>query len=410
MRTFEENKRIYAELILKFWLNIQKGQTLIIKAPIEVYDFVKILAEIAYKLWVKHILYRWWSEELDCIRYEYAPEESFDEYPQWIADWYTEEVRNWAATLSLYMSDAKLFEKINENRLKKVEKVSAQAYQEYKSLITSNSTNWVVAAVPIKGWANTIYWNENTEENVKKLWNQIFSLVRVDQENPVKAWEEHMEKLKSHAKYLNEKKFKKLHYKSPKTDLEIELPENHIWISAWEKNKRGVFFCPNLPTEEVFSMPHKYGVNWKVSATLPLEHGWKLIKNFSLTFKEWKVVDFSAEEWYEILKSIIETDENSCRLWEVAIVPVNSPIYKSWLIYYNTLFDENASCHLALWTSYSTTLKGSDNLNKKERDAAWMNVSMAHVDFMVWDETLCITWETYEWEMIDFFVNWDWNI
>ena len=188
------------------------------------------------------------------------------------------------------------------------------------------------------------------------------------------------------------------------------MPENHIWISAWEKNKRGVFFCPNLPTEEVFSMPHKYGVNWKVSATLPLEHGWKLIKNFSLTFKEWKVVDFNAEEWYEILKSIIETDENSCRLWEVAIVPVNSPIYKSWLIYYNTLFDENASCHLALWTSYSTTLKGSDNLNKKERDAAWMNVSMAHVDFMVWDETLCITWETYEWEMIDFFVNWDRNI
>ena len=114
MRTFEENKRIYAELILRFWLNIQKGQTLIIKAPIEVHDFVKILAEIAYKLWVKHILYRWWSEELDCIRYEYAPEESFDEYPQWIADWYTEEVRNWAATLSLYMSDAKLFEKINE--------------------------------------------------------------------------------------------------------------------------------------------------------------------------------------------------------------------------------------------------------------------------------------------------------
>ena len=169
MRSFEENKRIYAELILKFGLNIQKGQNLIIKAPIEVYDFVKILTEIAYKLWVKHILYRWWSDELDCIRYENAPEDSFDEYPQWIADWYAEEVKNWAATLSLYMTDSKLFEKINENRLKRLEKVSEKAFQEYRSFVSSGWTNWIVAAVPIKWWANTVYWNENTENNVEKL-------------------------------------------------------------------------------------------------------------------------------------------------------------------------------------------------------------------------------------------------
>jgi len=410
MRTFEENKRIYAELILKFWLNIQKGQNLIIKAPIEVYDFVKILTEIAYKLWVKHILYRWWSDELDCIRYENAPEDSFDEYPQRIADWYTEEVKKWAATLSLYMTDSKLFEKINANRVKRLEKVSEKAFQEYRAFVSSGWTNRIVAAVPIKWRANTVYWSENTEDNVEKLWKQIFNLVRIDQEDPIKAREKHVDNLKSHADYLNEKKFKKLHYKSPKTDLVIELPEGHIWTGAWEKNKRGVFFHPNLPTEEVFSMPHKYKVNWKVSATLPLQYWWKLIKNFTLTFKDWKVVDFTAEEWYEILKSIIETDENSCRLWEVAIVPIHSPIYQSWLIYYNTLFDENASCHLALWTSFPINLKWSDNLSKEEKDAAGMNISMMHVDFMVWDETLCITWETYEWEMIDFFVNWDWNI
>jgi len=410
MRTLEENKKLYAEIILTFGLNLQKGQKLIIKAPIQAYDFVKILAEKAYDLWCKEVMYRRETEELDCIRYNNAPEDSFDEFPQWEADGYTKEVKEWAATLSLYMSDASLFKNVNSENVKKLSKAQTLAFKEYKELITTNHTNWCLVSIPIEGWANTIYGNKDSEKNISKLWDQIFSLVRLDKEDPIKEWGDHLNTLKEHAGYLNKMNFKKLHYKSPKTNLCIELPQGHSWSWAEECSKKEVVFHPNLPTEEVFSMPHKYWVNWIVSSTRPLVYQGKVIKNFSLTFKDWEVVDFTAEEGEEILKWILETDATSKRLWEVAIVPVNSPIYQSWLLYYNTLFDENASCHLALWTSFASTLKGAEEMTDEEKDKAWMNESSVHVDFMVWDETLCITWETQDGEMVDFFVNGDWNI
>lgn len=405
MRTFEENKKLYAEIILRFWINLQKGQNLIIKAPVQAYDFVQLMTEKAYELGAKTIFYRWGVEELDRIKYEKADESSYETYPQWIADWYTQEVKNGAAVVTLYMSNSALFKDIDPKKVKKAKKAENYAFKEHKDFVASNGTNWTIASIPLEGWANTVYGNENTEENIQKLWNQIFTLVRIDQEDPLKAREEHINTLNTRARYLNEKKFKKLHYHSDKTNLIIELPEWHVWESAWGKSKTNITFCPNMPTEEVFSMPHKYGVNGTVTATLPLEYWGKLIKNFSLTFEKWKVVDFSAEEGYEILKSIIETDWNSNRLWEVAIVPVSSPIYQSGLIYYNTLFDENASCHLALWSAYTSTLQWSDDMTPEQRDQAWMNESIAHVDFMVGDEKLTITGETHSWEMIDFFVN-----
>jgi len=410
MRTFEEKKRLYAKLIIKFWLNLQSWQNLILNTPIEAHDFVKLITEEAYAAWAKNIFYRRKSDELSAIRYKNAPEEVFWTYPERIAQWYTKEVKNNCAVLSLYMNDSALFKSVNPEHIKKDSKTNSLMFKEYKNFLVENRTNRCIVSIPTKWWANTIYNSKNNEENVMKLREQIFKLVRINEEDPIKARENHIKNLNSYSKYLNEKKFKKLHYRSKKTDLTIELPKNHQRLSAWDKTKTWIHFCPNMPTEEVFSMPHKYWVNGKVYSTFPLQHDWKLIKNFWFTFKDWEVVDFEAEEWYEILKSILESDKNSKRLWEVAIVPTNSPIYESWLIYYNTLFDENASCHLALWTSYSTTLIWSEKMTPEERDKAWMNQSIIHVDFMVWDESLTITWETYEEEKIEFFVNWKWNI
>ena len=308
------------------------------------------------------------------------------------------------------MSDTSLFENVNAEHFKRLSKAASLANIKYQEAIMSNQTNWVVVAIPMEWWANTLYGNNSTDENMEKLWDQIFKLVRLDKEDPIKEWENHLEMLKQHAAYLNEKNFKKLHYKSPKTDLTIELPQWHIWMGAEEISKRWVHFHPNLPTEEVFSMPHKYWVNGVVAATLPLQYQGKLIKNFVLTFKDWEVVDYIAEEWYEVLKSILEADENAKRIGEVAIVPITSPVYQSWLIFSNTLFDENASCHLAFGAAYPTCLKGADDMWKEERDSTWMNESTIHIDFMVGDETLCITWETQDWEMIEFFKNGNWNI
>lgn len=383
---------------------------MILNAPIEAHDFVLILAEVAYEAGAREIFYRRQSERLEALKYEKAPEEVFGSYPQWLADGYTEEVQKNCAVLSLYMEDPKVLEKADPRLLEKEVKARASAFKRYKDFVTGNGTNWLIASIPTAAWANAIYGTENTEENMQKLRNQLFSLVRLDSEDPFQAWETHLQNLKSYADFLNSKSFKKLYYRSEKTDLTVVLPERHRRISAGEKTKSGIPFCPNMPTEEVFSMPHKYGVDGILASTLPLHYQGKLISNFSLTFKAGEVVDFSAEQGYEVLKSLLEADPWSKRLGEVAIVPVSSPISQSGLVFFNTLFDENASCHFALWSAYPTNLLGAESMSAEEKDKVWMNESMMHVDFMVGDKSLTITGETESWEKIPFFVNGEWNI
>lgn len=410
MKTFEEKKRQYAQLLIKFGLNLQKGQNLILNAPIEAHDFVLLLAEVAYEAGAREIFYRRQSERLEALKYEKAPEEVFGSYPQWLADGYTEEVQKNCAVLSLYMEDPKVLEKADPRLLEKEVKARASAFKRYKDFVTGNGTNWLIASIPTAAWANAIYGTENTEENMQKLRNQLFSLVRLDSEDPFQAWETHLQNLKSYADFLNSKSFKKLYYRSEKTDLTVVLPEGHRRISAGEKTKSEIPFCPNMPTEEIFSMPHKYGVDGILASTLPLHYQGKLISNFSLTFKAGEVVDFSAEEGYEVLKPLLKADPWSKRLGEVAIVPVSSPISQSGLVFFNTLFDENASCHFALWSAYPTNLLGAETMSAEEKDKVWMNESMMHVDFMVGDKSLTITGETESWEKIPFFVNGEWNI
>lgn len=410
MKTLEEKKKAYAKLLINFGLNLQKGQNLIINAPIEAHDFVFLLAEIAYEVGAREILYRWQSERLEALKYEKAPEEVFGNYPQWLADGYTEEVQKNCAVISLRMDDPKVLEHTDPRLLEKEVKARANAFKRYKDFIASNGTNRLIASIPTAGWANAIYGTENTEENMQKLRNQIFTLVRLNTEDPFQAWENHLQNLKSYADFLNNQSFKKLHYCSDKTDLTVILPEGHRRISAGEKTKSGIAFCPNIPTEEVFSMPHKYGVDGVLTSTLPLHYQGKLISNFSLTFKAGEVVDFSAEQGYEVLKSLLETDPWSRRLGEVAIVPMSSPISQSGLIFFNTLFDENASCHFALWSAYPMTLVGAEAMNSEQKDKIWMNESMMHVDFMIGDNNLTITGETENWKKISFFKNGEWTI
>ncbi len=410
MKTFEEKKKAYAKLLITFGLNLQKGQNLILNAPIEAHDFVLLLAEAAYEAGAREIFYRWQSEHLEALKYAKAPEEAFGTYPQWLADGYTEEVQKNCAVLSLYMEDPKVLEKADPRLLEKEVKASALAFKKYKDFVAGNGTNRLIASIPTAWWANAIYGTENTEENLQKLRNQIFTLVRLDTEDPFQAWQQHLQNLKSYADFLNQKAFKKLHYRSEKTDLTVVLPEGHRRISAGEKTKSGIPFCPNMPTEEVFSMPHKYGVDGVLASTLPLHYQGKLISNFSLTFKAGEVVDFSAEEGYEVLKSLLEADPWSKRLGEVAIVSVSSPISQSGLVFFNTLFDENASCHFALWSAYPMNLAGAETMTAEQKDKVWMNESMMHVDFMVGDETLTITGETENWKKIAFFKNGEWAI
>lgn len=243
---------------------------------------------------------------------------------------------------------------------------------------------------------------------IKKLWENIFNIVRIDKEDPIKAWEDHLNNLANKVNFLNDQKLTKLYYKSKDTDLTIELPKGHIWCGGGEYNKNKTYFVANMPTEEVFTLPLKTGVNGIVKSTKPLNYSGNLINNFTLKFENGKVIDFSAEEGYETLKKLIETDDGSCYLGEVALVPFHSPISDSNIVFYNTLFDENASCHLALGEAYPTCIENGDNMTKEELEKAGANNSLTHVDFMIGSSDLSIIGENSKGEKIEIFKNGDW--
>ncbi|MCW7999923.1 aminopeptidase [Clostridium sp. cpc1] len=254
-----------------------------------------------------------------------------------------------------------------------------------------------------------VFPNIPKKEALEKLWDAIFKTVRIDKEDPIEAWNEHLNNLDEKLEFLNEKKFKNLHYTSSNgTDLIIELPKGHIWSGGGDYNTKDVFFVANMPTEEVFTLPKKTGINGIIVSTKPLNYSGNLIDNFKLTFKDGKVVDFEAEKGYETLKNLLDTDEGARYLGEVALVPYDSPISNSNILFYNTLFDENASCHLAFGMAYPTCIEGGSEMNEKEKEVHGVNSSLVHVDFMVGSKDLDIVGETDEGEKLQIFKDGNW--
>ena len=295
-----------------------------------------------------------------------------------------EYMRKGAAFLSIYASDPELLKDVEQSKIAKYQRARSRALKEYYDRIMNNYNQWCIVSVPTDAWAEKIFPKLPREESKKKLWELIFSIVRADKTDPVKEWENHLNSLKKNMNYLNKKKFKKLIYKnSLGTNLEIGLPEGHIWTAGGETSKEGVYFVANMPTEEIFTLPKKDEVNGIVYSSKPFSYSGNLIENFSLTFKEGKVVDFSAEKGKEILEKLLKSDEGSSYLGEVALVPYDSPISNSNTIFYNTLFDENASCHLALGQAYPVCLENGSEMNESQLKEKGVNISMVHEDFMV---------------------------
>ncbi|MDF2633992.1 MAG: peptidase aminopeptidase [Pelosinus sp.] len=374
----------YARLIVKTGVNIQKGQTMVILSPIECASFTRMVAQFAYEEGARDVVVTWKDELLSKIRFLQAPEEVFEEFPQWQKEFYLFYVKQGAAFVNIAASDPELLKDVNPGRLVKVQKASNTALKEYRERLMSNKNSWCVVSIPTKSWAKKVFSDLSEEEAVEKLWEAILKTVRVDTDDPVAAWEEHKQNLKKSADFLNSNQFKYLHYKNAKgTDLKIELPENHIWLGGSEYTPEGLEFIANMPTEEVFTLPKKTGIQGTVVSSKPLNYNGNVIDEFSLTFKDGKIIDFTAKQGYEILKGLIETDEGSYYLGEVALVPYNSPISNSNILYFNTLFDENASCHLAIGKAYPVCIKDGENMDKNQLDALGVNDSLVHVDFMI---------------------------
>lgn len=408
MNNFTETLKKYAQLAVNVGINIQKNQTLVVNAPIECAEFVRLIAECAYEKGAKNVHVRWNDEKLSLIKYLKAPDEAFKEFPMWEAKGLEELAKGGAAFLSISASDPELFKDVNPARISEAMKTASNALKAYREYAMNSFVAWCVISVPTKGWAKKIFPDLSETEAVDKLWENIFKIVRVDKENPVEAWNEHLNNINNKVEFLNNKKFKKLYYKSKVTDLTIELPEKHIWAGGGEYNKDKTYFVANMPTEEVFTLPLRTGVNGVVKSTKPLNYAGNLIDNFTLTFKDGKIVDFTAEKGYDTLKKLIETDEGSHYLGEVALVPYDSPISNSNIIFYNTLFDENASCHLALGAAYPSCLEGGCDLKEDELIKNGVNTSLTHVDFMIGSKDLDIIGETSDGEKIQIFHEGNW--
>ena len=373
----------YADLVLQIGVNLQKNQALVINAPIEGATFARLMAKKAYELGAKDVHINWDDDELTLLKYRHAADEVFQNYPEWKVKLQESYAEDGAAFVSIHATDPDLLKEVNPTRIADANKAAGVALKNFREYIMNDKVCWTVISIPTEAWAQKIFPEKTVDEAVNLLWEEIVKMVRIDQDNPVDAWDKHNETLRKANDYLNEKQYEKLILKAPGTNLEVGLPKNHIWQGGIAKSADGVIFNPNMPTEEVFTAPHKYNVNGTVASTKPLNYGGNLIDEFSLTFKDGKVVDYTAKQGEEVLKHLLETDEGAKRIGEIALVPDESPVSQSGLIFYNTLFDENASCHIALGKAYPTNVEGGPEMDLEALDKNGINDSMVHVDFMI---------------------------
>lgn len=383
MSDFQAKLQKYAELAVKVGVNVQPGQNLIVVATVDAADLVRLIVKQAYEAGARFVKVNWNDDTVTRLRYEHAADESFLDDPKWYAGEMLEYVENGAAVLHVISSDPDLLTGIDPQRITNHQKTYGKAMSKYRELQMADKFSWSIVAVPSNAWAAKVFPNLPESEQIDALWEAIFRTVRIDQPDPIQAWREHIANLNAKSEYLNNKKYKKLHYIAPGTDLTIELPEGHIWVAAESINAQGKTFLANLPTEEVFTAPLKTGVNGTVSSTKPLSYNGNIIDKFKLTFENGRIVDFSAEVGEATLKQLVELDEGSHYLGEVALVPHGSPISQSGILFYNTLFDENASNHLAIGNAYAFNLEGGKSMTREQLNQHGLNASFAHEDFMV---------------------------
>ena len=399
--------RKYAKLAVCVGANVRKNQPLLISASVETKDFVRLVVEEGYKAGASLVSVRWLDQQVAHTTYKYATVETLTEVPEYLVQQMRYYVDKGYAALSISADTPGLMADIDPNKLQQAGMAMGKALKFYSEHMMGNRTQWCVISVPTEGWAKKVFPNERASKAVDKLWDSILTAVRVTKDNdPVKEWKAHNEILHKHNEMLNNYNFKALKFKnSLGTDLTVGLVKNHVWAGGNEKSTKGIVFNPNLPTEESFSMPEKKGVNGKVVATKPLNYNGALIEDFWIEFKDGKAVNFDARTSKDALSTLINYDEGSCYLGEVALISHDSPISNSNILFFNTLFDENASCHLALGRAYPMNVKGGTSMTQEQLDAAGANNSMTHNDFMFGSADMSIVGITQEGKEVIVFKN-----
>ena len=402
----QDTLKKYAHTLLKYGVNLQQDQTLVISVDVENKDFAVIVTEEAYELGAKEVILNWRCSPIARQRLLHANESVLEKPANWIPEFYKQYIDDKAAFLSLISANPKALEGIPTDRISLQSRNLNKVLSFYHTAIMNSSVTWCVASVPTVLWANLLGYEGTYEEKINQLWETLLKLCRIEGVEPKDTYRHHMAKLRHRCEALNKLDLKALRYTCENgTDLLLELPEGHIWLGGEESSKDGTIFNANIPTEEVFSAPQYNGVNGIVYSTKPLIYHSNTISDFSFTFEEGKIVEYTAKEGYEVLKELVETDEGSHYLGEVALVDHFSPISQSNQIFYETLFDENASCHLAIGASYPTCLKDSDGLSEEELKERGLNHSLTHVDFMIGHERMNIKGYTRDGQEVDIMID-----
>lgn len=373
----------FAKVLLEVGLDLKEGDGLVLTMDTHSLPLVRLLSKEAYKRGAKDIIYQFADDELLLNFYLHASEDALSTLPQFKVDYREQAFLNNYHSLYLASPNPELLKSVDSERATLWQRTSATAFKPIQHYTMDNKVKWCAAAVPGPAWAKKVFPELPEEEAVEKLWDLVFEATRMKEEDPVLAWKNHDKKLKEKEAYLDEQAFEKLLYRGPGTDLEVHLVEGHKWIGGSSRLERGDVFMANIPTEEIFTMPHKDKVKGTLKATKPLSLQGKLVDGFSFVFEDGKVVSYEAEKGKDVLDRLFSMDEGAMRLGEVAIVPDDSPISNTGVLFYNTLFDENASCHFAFGNAYGENMQTEEELSDDEKAKRGMNQSMVHVDFMV---------------------------
>lgn len=381
--TFEQKLQNYARLAVRIGLGVREGQRVLIQSPVDAAPLARAAVREAYAAGASFVDVRWDDDDVMLARFELAPEGTFEEISKWRVDAELETAEAGGAVLSIRATDPNLLGNVNADNVATYQRALATYRKPYSLQVMTNRLNWNLVSAPIPGWATLMFPGVSESEAMSKQWDAIFAATRADQPDPIAAWEEHLAGLKRRRETLTGKQYSALHFKGGGTDLTVGLADDHIWGGGSADTPSGITFTANIPTEEVWTAPHRERVDGVVVSTKPLSYAGTLIDGIRIEFKDGRIVKASAEKGEAALHKMIETDEGSHRLGEVALVPHSSPISRSGLFFYSTLYDENAASHIAIGAAYRFNVRGGVDMSAEEFAAAGGNDSLTHVDWMI---------------------------
>ena len=411
MENFNELLKKYADFIVRVGVNPQPGQTLIIRCPLEAAPLARLCVRSAYEAGARDVQVDWSDNAVSRTRMELGSEEALSDFKPYQLRRYLDyaESEGGVCILHLLADDPEVYAGLDGAKISRVNAANRKYMAPWREYTMNDRVQWSIAAMPSAPWAKKMFPELDEAAAIEKLWQLIFDVCRVTKGDPVNEWKAHLDRLTTLGEKMNAFDLESVRFQSSNgTDLTVGIADKAIWESAGSKNEKGVFFLPNIPTEEVFTAPHKEKVNGIVYGTKPYVFNGQLIKGFHVTFKDGKVVEHGAEEGAELLGQLLSTDEGACHIGEVALVPASSPINRSGALFYNTLFDENAACHIAFGASYPGTTRNGTTLSKEELLARGMNQSSIHEDVMIGAEDSKITGKCRDGRTVTLFENGVW--